>query len=78
MFGLSYAYTYLKEMPKVKSSVKSRLQQYVDEFKNIFTTDNKVLFCQPCGKALTAQQRSQVTQHLSGSKHIAAATRVNS
>ncbi|PSN35047.1 hypothetical protein C0J52_15400 [Blattella germanica] len=47
-------------MPKVKSSVKSRLQQYVDEFKNIFTTDNKVLFCQPCGKALTGEQRSQL------------------
>ena len=68
----------MKKMPKVKSSVKSSPQQYIDEFKNIFILKGKVLFCQPRGKVISADQHSQVTQHLSGNKHIAAATCVNS
>jgi hypothetical protein len=36
----------------------------------------QVLFCQACGKSVVVQQRSQVTQHLSGSKHIAAIARL--
>ncbi|KAJ4444437.1 hypothetical protein ANN_06229 [Periplaneta americana] len=47
-------------MPKIKSSLRSRLQQYIDEFKNIFTTDGKVLFCQPCGKSVSAHESSQL------------------
>jgi hypothetical protein len=31
-----------------------------------------VLFCQACEKSVVACQHSQVTQHLSGRKHIAA------
>jgi hypothetical protein len=42
----------------------------------VFTSDGKVLFCQACGKSIVAQQRSQVTQHLSGSKHAAAIARL--
>jgi hypothetical protein len=38
----------------------------------VFTSDGKVLFCQACGKSVVAQQRSQVKQHSSGSRHIAA------
>jgi hypothetical protein len=41
----------------------------------VFTSDGKVLFYQACGKSFVAQQHSQVTQHLSGSKHIAAIAR---
>jgi hypothetical protein len=41
----------------------------------VFTSDGKVLFYQACGKSFVAQQRSQVTQHLSGSKNIAAIAR---
>jgi hypothetical protein len=37
----------------------------------------KFSFCQACGKSTVAQQHSQVTQHLSGSKHIAAIARLN-
>jgi hypothetical protein len=59
-------------MGKVKSSDSSRLHQYVSDFKDVFTSDGKVLLCQACGKSVVAQQHSQVTQHLSGSKHIAA------
>jgi hypothetical protein len=42
----------------------------------VFTSDGKVLFCQACGKSIVTQQRSQVTQHLSGNKHIAAIARL--
>jgi hypothetical protein len=62
-------------MRKVKSSDSSRLRQYVSDFKDVFTSDGKVLFCQACGKSVVAQQLSQVTRHLSGSKHIAAIVR---
>jgi hypothetical protein len=44
----------------------------LSDFRDVFTSDGKVLFCQACGKSIVAQQRSQVTQHLNGSKHIAA------
>jgi hypothetical protein len=42
----------------------------------MFNSDGKILFCQACGKSIVAQQRSQVTQHLSGSKHTAAIARL--
>jgi hypothetical protein len=59
-------------MGKVKSSDSSHLRQYISDFKDVFTSDGKVLLRQACGKSVVAQQHSQVTQHLSGSKHIAA------
>lgn len=62
-------------MPKIKVNVSHRLRQYVQEFKDTFSTDGKILYCQPCGKSIKADQRSQVTQHLSGNKHIIAASR---
>lgn len=63
-------------MPKLKATTSFRLQQYVAEFKDNFSSDGHVLFCQPCGKAIKAEQRSQVTQHLEGKKHIAAVSRL--
>jgi hypothetical protein len=57
-------------MGKVKSSDSSRLRQYISDLKDVFTSDGKVLFCQACGKSIVAQQRSQVTQHLSGSSML--------
>jgi hypothetical protein len=53
-------------MGKAKSSDSSRLRQYVSDSKDVFTSDGKVLFCRACGKFIVTQQRSQVTQHLSG------------
>jgi hypothetical protein len=44
----------------------------LSDFRDVLTSDGKVLFCQTCGKSIVTQQRSQVTQHLNGSKHIAA------
>jgi hypothetical protein len=54
-------------MEKVKSSDSSRLRQYISDFKDVFTSDGKVLLRQACGKSIVAQQHSQVTQNLSGS-----------
>jgi hypothetical protein len=52
------------------------VQVYVSDFKDVFTSDGEVLFCQTSGKSIVAQQRSQVTQHLSGIKHDAAVVRL--
>ena len=38
------------------------------EFKDVFTTDDKILFCKACGKNIVSNQRSQVTQHVNGHK----------
>jgi hypothetical protein len=60
----------------VKFSDSSHLRQHVSDFRDGFTSDGKVLFCQARGKSVVAQQRSQVTQHLSGSNHIAVIVRL--
>jgi hypothetical protein len=57
-------------MGEVKSRATSHSCQYVSEFNDVFTSDGKILFCQTWGKASVTQQHSQVTQYLSGSKHI--------
>jgi hypothetical protein len=59
-------------MGKVKSCDSSHLCQYVSDFKDVFSSDGKVLFCQACGKCIVTQQHSQVTKYLSGSNNIAA------
>jgi hypothetical protein len=46
------------------------LHQYVSEFKDVYISDGKVLFCQTIGKSVVAQHDSQVRLHLSRSKHI--------
>jgi hypothetical protein len=58
-------------MGKVRSSASSHLHQYVSEFKDVFTSYGKVLFCQAHGKSIVAQQPSQLTQRFGGIKHIA-------
>lgn len=58
-------------MRKVKSSASYCLHQCVGEFSDVFIC-GKVLLCQTYGNSVVAQQRSSVTQHLNGSKHMAA------
>ncbi|PSN35166.1 hypothetical protein C0J52_23486 [Blattella germanica] len=65
-------------MPKIKPSIHSRLQQYVAEFTGIFTSNGKTLFCEKCGKSVNTDQRSQVLQHLAGSKDKIATSRATS
>jgi hypothetical protein len=50
-------------MGKAKSSESSHLRQYVSDFKDVFTSDGKVIFCQACEKSVVIQHHSQVTQH---------------
>jgi hypothetical protein len=59
-------------MQEFKSSANSRLPHYASEFKDLFTSDCEVLFCQARRKSIVIKQGSQVTQYLSGSKHTAA------
>jgi hypothetical protein len=55
----------------VKSCASSYLHRYVSELKDIFTADGELLFCRAYGKCLVAWRRSQITQYLRGSKHVA-------
>jgi len=57
-------------MPKEKSSVIIRLRTYVSEFGNIFTTDNKNLFCTVCNIEIASDKRFTVTQHMATEKHL--------
>jgi hypothetical protein len=56
-------------MGKVKSNDSSRLRQYVSDFKDVFTSEGKVLFRQACGKSTVAQHRSQVKWKLAYCRH---------
>ena len=42
----------LARIPKVKCSESARLQQYVKEFKSIFSYHGHILYCQLCGKSM--------------------------
>jgi len=63
-------------MPKEKSSVAIRLKNYVSEFENIFTTDNKILFCTVCNIKIASDKRFSVTQHIATEKHRRGVNRV--
>jgi hypothetical protein len=56
-------------MGKVKSSDSYRLRQYVSEFKDVLTSDRKVISFRHVENLLS---RSHGTQHLSRSKNISA------
>lgn len=63
-------------MPKEKSSVATRLKNYVSEFGNIFKTDNKILFCTVCNIKIASDKRFSVTQHIATEKHRRGVNRV--
>lgn len=56
-------------MPKSKTKLSTKLQDYVKEFGNDFKTDKQILFCNICEVAVSTNQRSQVIQHLTSDKH---------
>lgn len=62
-------------MPKVQQSTSSRLQSFVSEFKDTFTSDGHVLFCVLCGKKVGSDKRFNVVQHLKTEKHCSAVKR---
>jgi len=58
-------------MPKVKQSLLTRLQMYVNEFgSNIFSIDSRVLFCKVCEIKVNSDKKFNVSQHLKSDKHI--------
>lgn len=57
-------------MPKEKKTTSSRLQSYVTEFgTEIFSTDNKILFCKVCNTKVSSEKRFSITQHIAAEKH---------
>lgn len=56
-------------MPKSKASESHRLNKYVLENSDVQSTDGKILFCNVCSKKVSADQKSQVDQHLASASH---------
>ena len=56
-------------MPKVAVPRKTRVRAYITEF-NCFKEKEGELYCKYCAKTISYDQRSQVTAHINGQKHI--------
>lgn len=57
-------------MPKQKESAREFISRMCEKFKNVFTSDQSVLFCVLCNNQVRAKKISQVTQHLETISHI--------
>jgi hypothetical protein len=58
------------KMPKIKSTVGSRLRSFVSEFgADIFSTDGMVLFCKVCNVVVSFEKKFTTQQHISRDKH---------
>lgn len=60
-------------MPKINS--KTLLNRVIKEYPNDFQTDGSILFCKKCDIEVSANQISQVKQHLETGKHLASVKR---
>lgn len=56
-------------MPKPKELKRTFLQRIIDDFPNVFRCDDQILFYLKCDEEVSAEQYSQVTQHLKTKKH---------
>lgn len=57
-------------MPKDKQLLSRRLKYLISEFgKDVFSTDNVVLFCELCEVKVDPERRSSITQHIRTEKH---------
>lgn len=57
-------------MPKIPSTKKAKVAQYLLEFPNeTFKSDGHELLCVACGQSVSCLQRSLITQHINTSKH---------
>lgn len=57
-------------MPKVKQLLSRRLKSLISGFgKDVFSTDNVVLFCELCEVKVDPERRSSITQHIRTEKH---------
>lgn len=63
-------------MPKEKPSSAFKLKQLVTDFgENIFSTDNKILFCKVCEIKVASEKRFSIVQHINTEKHKASLIR---
>lgn len=56
-------------MAKPKKTLDEFLFQIAKEFSDQLETDKKVLFCKVCQEKISAEKRSQVTQHFNTARH---------
>ena len=64
------------KMPKVPASTRSKLEALVKNFgSDVFSTDGQLLFCKVCERAVCADKKFLVSQHVTGMKHKALLSR---
>nr|CAD2176152.1 unnamed protein product [Meloidogyne enterolobii] len=57
-------------MPNIKKSHSAWLREWISKFPDgIYTTDGKIIFCQPCNQQISCSQYAQLKQHSASSKH---------
>lgn len=58
-------------MPKDKSSLSSRLRNYVRKFgENIFPTDGQIILCKFCEVRVSRDKRYSIRQRIKTEKHL--------
>lgn len=57
-------------MPKAKQSLSSRLKYFVELYGSDFKTDGNILYCKICEKAISADKKFAVDQHLKSAVHL--------
>ena len=64
-------------MSKIAANQQKKLKAYVFfSFGDaVLSTDGEVLLCKVCEREVIAEKKSQLVQHLNGSKHKSKATR---
>ena len=57
-------------MPKVAKKFRAKPEPFATEFgSDVFSTDGSVLLSKTCERDVTAERKSQLTEHLDGLKH---------
>jgi hypothetical protein len=62
-------------MPKTKLNLKIKLNNFLKQFGDIFSTDGKILYCQLCTKEVNSTKKYYVEQHIKSQTHVLAAKR---
>lgn len=65
----------ISKMPRTKETLREFYCRIKKTFKNVFRSDDSVLFCLVCNDKVNARQMSQVTQHLKTIEHLNAIKR---
>jgi hypothetical protein len=60
-------------MPKIRSSICNKIREWISATNTdteVLTTDGKIIFCNPCGKSIVCERKSQVDQHIKTGQYI--------